>query len=267
MSRPPSSKVRCVTAAAAASASFALLLGACSSSDDPKTVDTTTTTEAADESSGTSVPSDLGPGAWGATASSHVDAIGETFDYTCDPDGSPYAVWGAGTYTSDSSVCTAAVQVGLITFEEGGEVTIEMSEGRDIYGAATANGVTSDSYGSWDASFTFPDAPPDSLDFAVDAIGWDTSAGALGIEVGETRTVVCAADGTAGALWGTGTYTSDSSICTAAVHAGLLSTGEGGEVAVTGTEGESAYEGSTANGVTSGDYDSWESSFIVEGVD
>ena len=52
-------------------------------------------------------------------------------------------MWGTDTYTADSKICTAAVLEGLITVEDGGEVTIEVIEGLDSYEGSTANGVTS----------------------------------------------------------------------------------------------------------------------------
>jgi hypothetical protein len=54
----------------------------------------------------------------------------------------------------------------------------------------------------------------------------------------------------AGNVWGTGIYTTDSPIPTAAVHAGVLRDGQKGFVKVTVLPGQQSYEGSTRNGVT-----------------
>jgi hypothetical protein len=63
---------------------------------------------------------------------------------------------------------------------------------------------------------------------------------------------------------GSGPYTDDSSICTAAVHAGMLRAGSGGDVAIEIRPGQSAYTGSERNYIRSGDYGSaWSGSFIV----
>jgi hypothetical protein len=51
-------------------------------------------------------------------------------------------------------------------------------------------------------------------------------------------------------IGGTGTYTGDSHICTAAVHAGVISQ-DGGEVTVLRVEPPSEFRGSTAHGVIS----------------
>jgi len=54
-----------------------------------------------------------------------------------------------------------------------------------------------------------------------------------------------------GAVWGTGVYTPDSSLATAAVHAGVLKVNQTGVVKVTMVIGPPAYAGSQQNGVTS----------------
>jgi hypothetical protein len=70
---------------------------------------------------------------------------------------------------------------------------------------------------------------------------------------------------TIGSVWGTGTYTTDSAICVAAVHAGVLDPKEGGDVDVTVIAGLASYKGSTANGVTTGSWGKYEKSYTVKG--
>ena len=77
--------------------------------------------------------------------------------YKCRPGGQAYTVWGTDIYTNDSSVCTAAVHAGLIGFENGGEVVIELRPGEPSYLGTTANGVTTMSYGHWGRAFVFID--------------------------------------------------------------------------------------------------------------
>jgi archaellum component FlaG (FlaF/FlaG flagellin family)/uncharacterized protein YjeT (DUF2065 family) len=64
-------------------------------------------------------------------------------------------------------------------------------------------------------------------------------------------------------VWGTGTYTDDSYLAAAAVHAGALRAGEWGVVAVTMLPGQSRYLGSMANSVTSGSYGAYDGSYQV----
>ena len=62
-------------------------------------------------------------------------------------------IWGVDVYTADSSICTAAVHAGIITMEEGGEVTVEFRPGRAVYGSTTRNGITSKNFGEYPHSF------------------------------------------------------------------------------------------------------------------
>ena len=167
-------------------------------------------------------------------------------------------MWGTNVYTDDSSVCTAAVHQGLIGLDDGGTVTIEILDGQAEYVGSQANGVTTRSYGSWGGSFSFPDAEPLEVGATID---WSRSASFYAGDDRAEITVECAPGGTAGSVWGSGTYTDDSSICTAAVHAGLITLADGGQVTFRLTPGEESYTGSTANGVQSRDYGSWGASF------
>jgi hypothetical protein len=68
-----------------------------------------------------------------------------------------------------------------------------------------------------------------------------------------------------GPLWGTDIYTSDSSLGTACVHAGLLRPGEAGVVKVTMVTPLPFFQGTTRNGVRSGDWTSgWSGAYTVE---
>lgn len=202
---------------------------------------------------------------WAANATEFRGQDGTTHTQECppNPDEQAGSVWGAGTYTDDSSICTAAVQSGLITFAEGGTVTFEIAAGLDTYEGGVANGVTSSSYGSWEGSFTFPDAPPGSVDFAAGAESWSTNMTTKRGQDGTKATVNCSPNGTPGSVWGSGPYTDDSSACTAAVHAGAITLEKGGEVTVEIRPGQDSYKGTAANGVTSSDYGSFDGSFVV----
>jgi hypothetical protein len=57
-----------------------------------------------------------------------------------------------------------------------------------------------------------------------------------------------------GGLWGTGTYTMDSYLPAAAIHAGALKPGETGVVKFKIVPSPQVYQGSTQNGLTSGNY-------------
>lgn len=71
---------------------------------------------------------------------------------------------------------------------------------------------------------------------------------------------------TDGQVWGSDVYTDDSHLATAAVHAGLVKSGEMAIVKVTILPGQGAYTGGTANDVTTDGWDQWDGSFKLEAV-
>lgn len=249
-------------------AGLALLAAACGASggdgsSDESTSGPTSTTEAA---STTTTSADGGSGlsvsmAWSADAQPHRGSDGETFGYDCPAGGQPSTVWGTEIYTDDSSVCSAAVHVGLITADEGGAVTIEIGPGQSSYGAGVANGVESVSYGKWPGSFSFPEVEAGSVTFESAGQDWTRTVASMGLEEGDEATLNCTPGGKPGAIWGTDTYTADSNICTAAVHAGLITVADGGGVRIAVTPGQDAYEASEANGITSSPYGPYALSF------
>jgi hypothetical protein len=64
-------------------------------------------------------------------------------------------------------------------------------------------------------------------------------------------------------IWGTGVYTTDSQLATAAVHAGLLQPGQTGVVKVTILPSPPAFLGSTQNGVTSHPYGMYPAAYKI----
>jgi LCCL domain len=255
-------------------AGAALAVG-CGGSNKTTASDTTTTTSTTSSSTATSASSTSGSSTSGSTVATipatgnvwETDAQpyrghnGAKYSLNCTAAGTPSSIWGVETYTDDSSICNAAVHVGLITFTEGGEVEIEIAPGQDQYEAGVAHDVTSTRYDKWQGSFTFPAAPPGSGQFAASPKSWERKATEYRGKNGTTVTLACSAGGNAGSVWGTGTYTDDSSICTAAVHAGLITVAAGGAVTIQIAPGKDAYQGTTANGVTSSSYGTFSGSF------
>jgi hypothetical protein len=66
-----------------------------------------------------------------------------------------------------------------------------------------------------------------------------------------------------GTIWGTGTYTLDSSLAVAAVHAGALKPGQTGNVKVTIFGAMAGFVGSTQNGVTSSPYANYPGAYQI----
>jgi len=214
-------------------------------------------------------PSSTGgkPTTWEANASSLNGTDGQTFTLACSPTGAEHSVWGSDIYTADSSICTAAVHSGLITFQQGGNVTIELRPGRNVYGCSERNGVTTSPFGSYQHSFVFKTPNTEAVVREAEdqtSVLWNTSASMISFEAGKTYKFKCPTNGKESAVWGTDIYTLDSSICNAAVHASKLASDTGGSVTIELRPGESSYKGSTRNGIKSSDYGQYPSSFVVK---
>lgn len=215
-------------------------------------------------------PSSAGTGTpttWEVNAVSLDGADGQTFTLACSPGGTAHSVWGSDIYTADSSICTAGVHSGLITYQQGGSVTIKLRPGRTVYGCSERNGVTTSPYGSYQHSFVFKTANTEAVvREAEDQIPvlWSTSATMVSGETGKTYKFKCPSNGKEGTVWGTDIYTLDSSICNAAVHAGKLASESGGSVTIELRPGESSYKGSTRNGIKTNDYGQYGRSFAVK---
>lgn len=191
--------------------------------------------------------------------------IGTAFVATCSSDGSIVGViWGTGTYTSDSSICQAAAHAGALTLADGGHAAVEVAAGQPEYIGTVRNGITSSPYPAWHASFRFPHAAPadtqDSLPHQLSG-DWNTQARQIHGAVGSRARLACSAGGTGGNVWGTDVYTDDSSVCEAAVHAGVIERARGGTVLFELTGAQSSFQGSERNGVSSMGYPAWPGSF------
>jgi hypothetical protein len=205
------------------------------------------------------------PTSWETSAASLNGEVGAIFTLACTPHGTQHSVWGSDIYTADSSICTAAVHAGLITVENGGTVTIELRPGRSVYGNSERNGITTSVYGEYGKSFVFKSAEgtPPKISEELIPITWNVSTGMLSDAAGKSIKFLCPSNGVAHSIWGTDAYTGDSSICTAAVHAGTITFARGGPVTLEFRPGQASYKGSTRNGVTSSDYGKYGRSFAV----
>lgn len=176
----------------------------------------------------------------------------------CPPDGVAGAVWGEDVYTSDSSICTAAVHAGVITLTDGGNFVVSVVDGLEGYAATERNGIESGEWGEWDKSIV---VTPHRV-----AVDWGTTARELNGPRGAVYRVTCPINGTARTVWGTDVYTDDSSVCTAAVHAGLITLEAGGEFYLAIDDGQEAYEPTERNGIETSQWGSWGRSFRVGSV-
>jgi hypothetical protein len=95
----------------------------------------------------------------------------------------------------------------------------------------------------------------------IEEINWNANADNLMGKVGQDFTYLCSPNGTVSQIWGTDFYTSGSSICSAAVHAGIINTKDGGQVRIKIRPGEGFYNGTARNGVVSIRYPSYRGSY------
>lgn len=215
---------------------------------------------------------------WSTRATDYRGQNGSRFTFTCPAGGMAVHVWGSDVYTDDSSVCTAAVHAGVFTFQTGGVVSIEIRPGQSSYAGTTRNGVSTSSWGSWYGSFvivggraggtttttgkTTTKTTTTKVPAGVVGRSWSSHASAYRGHVGQRYSYFCPANGTPRTVWGTVVYTDDSSVCTAAVHAGLISFRSGGVVTIQMRPGQGSYAGTTRNGVTTRSYGHWHGSFV-----
>jgi hypothetical protein len=198
---------------------------------------------------------------------------GQHFYYTCPPKGNTTGIWGTDIYTDDSLICVAAVHAGLITFQNGGPVTIEILPGQPSYTGSTRNGVTSNRYDAFLGSYKFvrdivglpqqvlprvaAPAPQAGATGGGPAptgapIGWMTSAANQNLrgKNGQHFSYTCPPNGSTTGIYGTDIYTDDSAICVAAVHAGVISLQKGGAVTIEILPGQPSYTATARNGIT-----------------
>jgi hypothetical protein len=196
---------------------------------------------------------------WGSNASEYRGQIGRRITVICPGGGHAGDVYGTDVYTDDSLICPAAVHAGLIGFANGGAVTFIVAPGDSVYRASARHGVSSRAFGSWHGSYRF------DRDGGAGQIDWKTTARGLTTAIAGPLTLICPPNGGLETVWGTDTYTDDSSICTAAVHAGVINVEAGGAVSLQPVGAVQSYVASSRNGVPSREYGAWPNAFSVAG--
>lgn len=94
----------------------------------------------------------------------------------------------------------------------------------------------------------------------VTAISWTQTAQTYRGQTGDL-VFYCPKKGQLGDVWGSDVYADDSSICSAAVHGGLITVADGGAIAIRLLPGQSKYIATTQNEVTSDALGEWFGSF------
>lgn len=201
---------------------------------------------------------------WGTNASEHSSEINRTFTYSCPANGTlGSSVYGTDVYTTDSAVCVAAVHAGVITPRDGGQVTIRILAGEGAYDGSQRNGVSSSAWGSYGSSYAFEGAAAPAGGALIEA-SWTTTAVDYRGQIGQAVSIHCPGNGSlGGTIYGSLTYTADSSLCVAAVHSGKITATGGGTFTIVMRKGARAYKSTSQNGVTSRSWGSYDSSFEI----
>lgn len=178
------------------------------------------------------------------------------------------SVWGSGPYTGDSNICAAALHAGAIS-KQGGPVFAQKAPGQASYAGSSSNGVITSDWQGFEFSFTIDGSqtntvPKQTSDAALKIVDLKT------VEVCKTLpknvdiySCNCPANAsTAGSVWGSGPYTTDSNLCAAARHSGVIGT-QGGDVVVLRLQGLSHYSSSQSGGVTTSEWGNYADSFMV----
>lgn len=172
-----------------------------------------------------------------------MPANADTYACSCPADARKGSVWGSGPYTADSDLCTAARHAGVIT-KTGGDINVTRMPGQSSYDGSRRNDVTSNNWGSFPSSI------------AVAPVAAELPACTTLPKNADTHSCTCPADAPLRSAWGSGPYTGDSDLCTAARHAGVLDA-SGGAITATRLPGQSAYQGSRQNDVRTDDWNSY----------
>jgi len=195
----------------------------------------------------------------GESASGLANVPNRRFRFVCAAIEEPSKnVWGTEEYADDSDICSSAIHAGLLNLRQAGIVTIVTGQGASSFRGSEQNGVISSEYSNGDASYRF--------DTSADPgqISWTTTA--LHIPRGFTDpvAVICPAGGpTKGIVWGTNPYISDSSVCLAGVHAGLITPADGGPLTVTHSDEPRNFPGEPKNGIESRGWSGSDDSFTI----
>ncbi|MCZ6863296.1 MAG: LCCL domain-containing protein [Alphaproteobacteria bacterium] len=184
------------------------------------------------------------------------------------------SVWGSGRYTTDSSVCRAALHAGVIS-RSGGNVRIYAGRGCRRFDGSVRNGIRTGRWGAYGRTFAFRYPLPlcaENIATGGEGEGGDDGGGGASLAAcprnmknrfmpaGRALRCSCAAYQMVGSVWGTRRYTADSSVCKAARHAGVIGP-NGGSVSVFKGGGCRRYLGTVRYGIRTGRWGAYRSSF------
>lgn len=199
---------------------------------------------------------------WSDTARQFSANVDQDFRLRCPEGGTIGNIYGTDIYTSGSSICSAAVHAGIINAKDGGIVKIRSLGSQDFFNGTARNGVTSGRYGSDGGSFTFIDSRRPIATEQIQILEWSDTASNIRGRLDQDFEYRCPENGDIARVYGTDIYTSSSSICSAAVHSGVISARDGGNVKIQVLGPQAFFNGTDRNGVVSQKYREYGSSFV-----
>lgn len=203
--------------------------------------------------------------------SSWRSRMGGVFFFKVTANAKAGSVWGTNVYTHDTALAAAVVHAGVLRDGETGTVRVTISPAQTSFVGSTLNGLTSNSFGAYDGSYTVSNASGTTPLAAYP--GMPTNPLAASVGLGSYVNQIGAAlyfrvtGSTSGVIWGTGVYTGDSSLATAAVHAGKLGAASTDVVKVSMLGPQTSFASSVANGVRSNSFGAYSTSFRVDTPD
>ncbi|CAF4179652.1 unnamed protein product, partial [Adineta steineri] len=162
-------------------------------------------------------------------------------------------IYGTNIYADFSNLASSAVHAGVLHIGETKNISIKILPGQSLYESSIQNGLSSLSYGHWTRSFSFKNVKIISNIAPVNLANYDGKIGDI-ISFKLTGAIY-------GYIYGTNIYTDDSNLATTAVHAGILHVDETKNITIKILPGQSSYDASTHNNVTSYSYGSWTRSY------
>jgi hypothetical protein len=174
-------------------------------------------------------------------------------------------VWGSDIYSLDSAVCSAAVHAGKHALGKTSRVTIRIGGAANPLQGSKRNGVVSEDSPRADITYSFVENTETAQ------IDWNTTF-ARAPDGLDPLTLRCPPNGgVLVSVIGSVVYRSDSGICLAGVHAGIITLAEGGLVTVTFQPRRQTLAATTENGVESNSwndtsYGDWPQPYSVAAV-
>jgi len=185
-------------------------------------------------------------------------------------------IYGTDVYTHDSTLATAVVHAGILKPGERGIVKVTILPPQDEFRASGRNGVSSTRWTSSD--YECYKIEPAKVIGVVSAQPAPALAGSLarqeprknpgnlmGYRDQAGMSIVFEVTGADDQIiYGTDTYSDDSPLDVAVVHAGLLRVNQSGLVKVTLLGPQEKFEATSRNGVVSHRWNAWPGSYKVE---